>query len=219
MSLADIEFANNSEPRCPVLLLLDTSGSMFGDKIRQLNQGIFTFKEEIIKDDVAKKRVEIAIVSFGGEVSLCQDFVTVEKFIPSQLTTNGSTPMGRAIEYGLDLVESRKVVYKESGIPFYRPWVFLITDGFPTDNWENAAIKVKQYEESNKITLFAVGVESADMDTLAQISQNTPPVMLRGLSFSEMFIWLSNSMSQVSTSQTNTQVNLPPIGSWAVAPA
>jgi uncharacterized protein YegL len=72
--------------------------------------------------------------------------------------------MGAAIESGLVLLEQRKKAYRSSGISFYRPWIFLVTDGGPTDSWREAAAQVKAGEEANHFSFFAVGVEEARMD-------------------------------------------------------
>ena len=135
------DFATNQEPRCPVVLLLDNSGSMDGQPIQQLNQGVAVLKQSLDQDPLAKLRVEVAIVSFGP-VRTCQDFVTIDQFVPPQLKAEELTPMGEAINYALDLLENRKTDYRNNGIPYYRPWVFLITDGSPTDTWQPAAQRV-----------------------------------------------------------------------------
>jgi hypothetical protein len=62
---SQIEFADNPEPRCPCLLLLDTSGSMAGRPIEQLNAGLSTLHSELNADSLASKRVDLAIVTFG----------------------------------------------------------------------------------------------------------------------------------------------------------
>lgn len=206
------EFADNPEPRCPCLLLLDTSASMAGVPIDELNRGLAAFREELQSDALAMKRVELALVTFGP-VQLLSDFHTPDIFLPPLLAAAGDTPMGAAINGGLEMIRQRKLAYKANGIPYYRPWVFLVTDGAPTDDWRSAAAMVREGEATNGFSFFAVGVEGADMDVLSRISVRTP-LRLGGLRFRDLFIWLSASLSNVSHSQVGQAVALAPPG-WA----
>jgi len=200
------DFAENPEPRCPCILLLDTSGSMTGEPIRQLNDGITTFKDELMADNMAMKRVELMVISFGP-VKVEGEFQTADYFQPPMLVASGDTPMGSAIETALESLKQRKEIYKMNGISYYRPWVFLITDGAPTDNWHKAAALVKEGEASKSFMFFAVGVEGAKMEILKSISVREP-LKLKGLRFRDLFSWLSNSLSSVSRSSLGDKVDL-----------
>ena len=208
-----VEFADNPEPRCPCVLLLDTSISMNNnDAIGALNQGIQTFRGELEQDTLASLRIEIAIITFGAGVEVKQDFATVDSFDPPTLRADGpSTPMSQGIQMALDHIESRKQMYRDSGIGYYRPWIFMITDGEPTgetrDMIEDASERLKDAERDKRIAFFAVGVEGANMKTLSAIVPRTP-LPLKGLAFNELFVWLSASMSQVSRSRTDDEVQL-----------
>jgi uncharacterized protein YegL len=211
---AGLEFADNPEPRCPCVLVVDTSGSMRGERITALNDGLRAFRDGLLGDPLARKRVEVAVITFGGSVGVAQDFVTVQDFQPPLLQTGGLTPIGSAIHKALDLLDLRKGMYKMNAVAYYRPWVFLITDGAsegePPDAIQSAVKRVRDEEQARRVAFFAVGVAGADMKKLADLSTR-PPVKLRGLRFVDMFVWLSRSAQQVANSQLDEVVTLPPV--------
>ena len=226
------EFVDNPEPRCPCVLLLDTSGSMKDERkvvlssalspvqqmlkdspvtrnvrpIDELNEGLKAFRSELMADDLAVKRVELSLVTFGP-VRRLTDFQTPDVFRPPQLTAEGDTPMGAAIEKAIQLVNDRKATYRQNGISYYRPWIFMISDGEPTDNWQRSAELVRNGEHGKAFAFFAVGVEGADFKKLSQISVRQP-LQLNGLRFQEMFMWLSSSLGYVSRSGLNDEIKL-----------
>ena len=157
---------SNPEARCPCVLLIDVSGSMNGDPIRELNNGLSAFQRALQQDDLAAMRVEVAIITFGNKVQVAQDFISAHQYEAQPLKAGGSTPMGEAINTALDMLRQRKDVYRQHGVSYYRPWLFLITDGAPTDNWRPAAHRVPQAEASKSVAFFCVGVPRADMKRL-----------------------------------------------------
>ena len=197
------DLIDNPSPRCACILVLDTSGSMSGDPINQLNSGVHEFISSVQKDDLAKYSVELAILTAGMSIEEVMPF-TIAKNIDynSHFEANGLTPLGGAVEQALRMLEERKEEYRQTGTPYYQPWLVLISDGAPTDHWNN-----------KKLFSLAVGVNNADMSILSEFS-NRPALKLQGLNFKDFFEWLSASMSRVSGSgSTAATVNLPPVNS------
>lgn len=213
ISFDDLEFAINPEPRCPVILLLDTSGSMTGEPIKELNQGLEQFWEEVCSDTLAAKRVEVAILTFGP-VRIAQEFSALDQCRPPTCSANGVTPIGEAIVKGCSMLQDRKKLYKQNGISYFRPWMILITDGSPTDDITDATEAIALGERDKALAFFAIGVSKADMKTLGDLSVRDP-LRLKGLNFKEFFSWLSASVTSVSQSTPGDIVPLKSPSGWA----
>lgn len=214
-----IEIANPQQPHVATVLLIDTSGSM-AMNIPQLKEGLAQFKGDVLNDDLARKRVDLAIVSFDSDVQVIHDFSSIEEFAVPPFEANGTTSMGSGILKAIELCENRKNEYKTKNISYYRPWIFLITDGEPTDIslgsplWNKVLKSVHEGEEKNRFLFFAVGVDDANMEILSQIApSNRKPIHMKDGHFKEMFLWLSRSQQKVSCSRIGEQVNLEnPVG-------
>ncbi len=117
--LQQVDFVQNPEPRCPVVLVVDVSGSMAGKPIAELNQGLQDFSQTLKSDPLAALRVEVALITFGGAVRALDvrnagqaeipfdaqnAFVTIDAFQPPTLSASGETPMGEALRRTLALV-------------------------------------------------------------------------------------------------------------------
>lgn len=196
---------DNPDPRVACALLLDTSGSMDGEPIKELNEGFRLFCDEIKQDPLAKKRTEITVITFGGVARVEIPFTEGRDLEPRMFSATGGTPMGAALDLALNELMAQKQAYKQAGLEYYRPWLFVATDGAPTDGpaFDSAAKRVRDAEAAKGVSIFAVGVgAAADLSRLATLSATRQPLMLRGYCFSEMFSWLSASMSVVSNSST-----------------
>lgn len=94
--------ANESHMAC--LMLLDTSGSMAGTPIDELNKGLNKFREDVCKDDTTKEVLDVAVVEFNSDKRVVQNFVPVPYMEPVNLGAGGGTNMSPAIRTAIDMV-------------------------------------------------------------------------------------------------------------------
>jgi uncharacterized protein YegL len=214
---ASEELADNPEPRCPVVLLLDRSSSMAGAPLDALHAGLRTFADGLRAGPLARQRVEVAVVAFGGAVEVVQDFVTAERFALPLLVPQGQTPLGAGLLKALDLIEARKARYRAHGVSYGRPWLVVITDGMPQgEPWgvvRQAVRRVREAEAARAVAVLAVGLAGSNLRFLARLTQR-PPLALPELRFEELFTWLSASAAGEALSPADGQFALPP-PDWA----
>lgn len=197
-----------SERHVACVFLLDTSGSMTSnDAIGKLNAGLRTFKEQTMNDssfdEHTKACVDVALVSFGPDVKVQQEFTAVSEMIPPTLTADGGTPMGAAIDKALDMITAQKARYNAFGTPYYRPWIFCITDGEPNDSYTAAAQRLKEMEVAKKVLGYCVGVENFNRHTMANIFNTERIFELGNLNFPALFKFVSNSLATVRNSDSS----------------
>lgn len=219
-----VEFVDNPEPRCPVVLLLDTAQSMAGAPIAELNAGLRAFDHALKLDSVAALRVELALITFGDRAQIWEPqhdqlapdaeparraFVTATAFRPPTLTAGGPSCVGAAVILGLRLLHERRQIYQRNGVDYFKPWIVLISSGQPSDpGWEAAADQIRATQQQQSALFYAIGVSGANMHALARFTDT--PLTLDRLAFSDLFRWISASLAAVSTSwDTPATLNLP----------
>lgn len=201
------------EAHMACVLLLDTSSSMCGSPIDSLNRAINDFKEQTSMDELAQKRVDIAIIEFNDTARVVQEFTPLSMMQPVTLTAGGCTAMGAGIELAIDKVKERNRFYASMGTPCYKPWIFMITDGEPTDDITAARQRIMDEESKGshgKLKFWAVGVPGYSKDTLTSLTKRC--IALNEANFRGIFDWLSESMVTISVSRVdeNPQLtNLP----------
>lgn len=200
MTLPSVEFAGNPDPRAACMLLLDASKSMSGAPIAALTEAIRGFHADLLEDPLARRRIELSAVAFGGNVRVLQPFALVENFQPPELVADGVTPMGQALVQGMRMLKARKEVYRAEGILYYQPWMVLITDGEPTDAWQTAAQAVRREVDERKLVFYGVGVANANLQVLQTVTDQV--FHLEGLKFRELFRWISESQKNISRSRS-----------------
>jgi uncharacterized protein YegL len=203
------DLVENPSARVPICLVLDTSSSMSGAPIRELNEGVQLFVNAILEDETARYAAEVAIVSFGDKIDRVMDFMSIERQEFHPLVANGLTPLGAGVLEALSLLEARKQEYQRAGVDYYQPWMVLMTDGSPTDDISEAERQTRELVEKKKLTVFPIAIGSgADLQTLSRFSPTRPPLRLKGTNFAEFFEWLSKSVSRVSQSTPGETVPL-----------
>jgi uncharacterized protein YegL len=207
------ELPVNYEQKCACVLVLDTSGSMTGSPIDELNKGLIQFKNEIKDNIAASNRLEVAIVTFNSNVKVVSNFKIIHEWAPPQLSAQGSTKMADGVKRAIQVLETRKEWYKQTGQKYYRPYIILITDGAPDydQNMEDLKKTINDGVNTKNFNFWAFGVQNADMDVLKNISHSSfQPLKLKGVEFGKFFKWLSNSMAAVSNSTEGDKLDLKP---------
>ena len=215
--LLNLEFADNPEPRCPVLIIADCSGSMSGRPVDAMNQGVDDLYQAIIDDEIARNRVEVALLSFNTETRVERDFSTVSERTRTTMRAGGGTNMHMAIQQGCDILEARKEQYRLGGVPYFRPIIVIFSDGLPTSprsEMEQANQRLVDMESGSQLTIFKVGINAEAVQAMLRVLPNPnsrfQPQQLDNLRFSDFFVWLSRSVSAISRSTPGDVVNLPP---------
>ena len=216
--LTELDLIENPESRLACVVLVDTSYSMSGEPIAEVNTGIRRLNQELAKDDLTLSRAEISIIAFNNTYSVVQHFGDEIDYENSELMASGGTRMAAPLQEALNMLERRKQQYRQHGIPYYRPIVMLLTDGKPEHDTpqelEAVADRIKAAQRENHLTFFAIGTATADMDTLNSLS-TSPARRLEGTRFVELFQWLSNSITAISQSTINERIQLPSTDPWS----
>ena len=202
------------------VFVLDVSGSMRGEKLDALNQGLRDFYNEIKSGEggISEKlieQLEVAIIQYDEEAKILREPKLLdEEEIPPVLEERGSTTETVvAMEEAIKMVEDRKAWYKETGQKYYRPWIVVMTDGEPYGNRASQSdidaisARVAADAAAKKYFMMGIGVGEANMELLGKMCGGKA-LPLKGTKFTEFFKWLSNSLSMVSTSKEGDKVNI-----------
>ena len=218
------EFDENQEERCPILLCLDRSGSMSGGPIEELEAALEQFSQDLREDPSVAAKVDVGVIIFN-EMVQWTDFTNSTEFNPPQLHAEGGTKMSFAMKVSLDMCERRKDIYRQNGIAYHRPWIVLITDGYPDHDELQEITEIQQRlmsaEENRRAAIFTVAC-GEESDNLAEwLTQNvTPPnrpaKRTNEANFKELFKWLSNSQIAISKSTPGERVELPSTDGWEI---
>lgn len=203
----------------PVILLLDGSGSMAGEKIDTLNAAVnemITSFKSGAQNEVA---IQIAIITFsGGGANYAVPLSSVNDITDVTLRANGATPMGAALRMAKDLIEDKEIISSKS----YRPAVVLVSDGMPNDEWQGAMSGFIKSGRSSKCDRFAMAIGGdADRGVLGMFLEGSENQVFEAADagkIKDFFRFVTMSVSVRSKSKNPNQIAELPQGS-ALPPA
>lgn len=154
----------------PVILLLDVSLSMSGSKIDSLNKAVGEMLASFRSSEGSETEIDVAVITFGGSVELAQPLASAGTIAWTGASTSGSTPMGTALRMAKAMIEDKGVVPSRA----YRPTVVLVSDGQPTDDWQQPLDDFVNNGRSSKCDrmALAIGVD-ADAEVLGKFIAGT----------------------------------------------
>lgn len=199
-----------------VTLLLDTSGSMMGDgqpvgerPIDYLNKGVNRFLEDVSKDELTRERVDIAVLEFNDNTKVVQDFVPIPYADSIDLKAGGGTYMNNAISRAIDMVDERSKFYYKAGVQPYKPWIIIVSDGYPLDDVTEISSKLRHLSDSGKVTVMSLGTGDYDASILSGFSgKNT--LCIEDTKFEGFFDWLAMSLRVMSQASPGSEIETPP---------
>ena len=155
----------------PVILLLDVSGSMGGDRIENLNSAVRDMLADFSDTENSEIEIHVAIITFGGEVKLHQPIASASTIHWQDLTVSGLTPLGTALKMAKAMIEDKDVIPSRA----YRPLVILVSDGEPNDSWEQPLNDFIRDGRSSKCDRMAMAIGAgADEAVLGEFIKGTP---------------------------------------------
>ncbi|MEI8355841.1 MAG: VWA domain-containing protein [Deltaproteobacteria bacterium] len=185
----------------PVILLLDTSGSMSGDKITALNQAVHemfdTFRRE-----AQDRLIVVSVITFGGGAAIHMAPTAAAQVAWKDLQADGGTPMGEALAIAKKLIEDKEAIPSRA----YRPAVVLVSDGQPTDEWQGPLNAFIKEGRSAKCDRMSMGIGSdADESVLSAFIAGTSHPLYRAANagqIHEFFRRVTMSVSMRASSKT-----------------
>lgn len=184
--------------RLPVYLLIDTSESMVGPAIESVRTGLAAMLSALRKNPYALEMGALSIITFGGRAQKATSLTEVYAFQQPELDVKPGTTLGSAISI-LDQAISTEIVKttpEQKGD--YKPLVFVLTDGQPTDEWRSSFARFKRNNPS--VIVYAIGCgDDVDFSILKELTENTYSMeQMDADAFAKLFVCISSSIQSAS---------------------
>lgn len=188
--------------RLPVYLLIDTSGSMQGEAIEAVRNGIQVLVSALRQDPYALETAYLSVITFDNQAKQITPLTELINFQIPDIQASGVTSMGEALSLLADCV-NREVVKGSAEVKGdWKPMVFLLSDGSPTDDLARGIQALRQIK-TGPFVACAAG-PYADGETLKQITETVVSLdTADAASIRSFFKWVSSSISVSSQKVEN----------------
>lgn len=197
--------------RLPIFFLLDVSESMVGDNLRQLQQGLERLIKSLRTDPHALETVHLSVIAFAGKARTLAPLTELAVFYPPRLPIGSGTSLGAALEHLMNEISSSVVRSTPERKGDWKPVVYLMTDGKPTDEINSAIARWKR-DFASSVTLVAIAIgRNASLEALQQLTDNVLQLdATTDEDFRRFVDWVTLSVvaQSRSVSTTSTSVNL-----------
>ena len=193
--------------RLPVYLLLDTSGSMTGEPIEAVKNGVQMMVHSLRQNPQAIETAFVSIITFDSEAKQLIPLTDLASFQTVDLKAAGTTALGAALSLLADKLETEvtKTTLEQKGD--WKPIVFIMTDGVPTDDWQAGFQKLKAVKKG--LIVGCAAGNNADDKVLKEISDQVVRLSNTDAdSISKFFQWVSASIATTSTKVEETGIDL-----------
>lgn len=195
----------------PVILLLDVSGSMQGEKIDNLYDAVNTMIGDFVNQASNELMIDVAIFTFGGKVELHTKYTPVADLKAAGLnrfTADGNTPLGLCLTQAKDYIEDKE----ETSGSNYAPTVVLVSDGMPNDEYENPMREFIGTGRSQKAQRLAISIGSDAKRDMLESFTGDPNLVFFAESAGDIAdsfkkVTMSVSMRSHSTASTGSSDN------------
>ncbi len=196
---------NGGHPHLACAVLVDTSSSM-AEASNEVAEGLNSLRDALVDDPLTQGTVELCVISFNDDAEVVTPFHAAVEFTPpANLSYGGIAAMHAAVDLAMNELDARKAQYRSAGTIYFRPWMFLLTDGGANDPDNGAFERLLEYQRGKHGNFFPLAIgPDADRSLLASVQIDNLVLTASKGSLAEFFSRLIDALSPKDILRDNT---------------